>query len=211
MFTGIIATTGTIENIRSRGNYRLLTVKPSNMFEALEPGESIAVDGCCLTVTEFDKKTFTVEASQESTRLTIIDKYKNGTIVNLERALLPTSRLGGHFVSGHVDCTGEITGTKMIGDSLELSVGYPGDYENYLVAKGSIALNGISLTVNEVKGNTFTVNLIPFSQKETTVDSMKTGDRINLEFDILGKYIVKFLNKDKKNTLTIDKLIESGW
>ena len=99
----------------------------------------------------------------------------------------------------------------MIGDSLELSIGYPGDYENYLVAKGSIALNGISLTVNEVKGNIFTVNLIPFSQKETTVDSMKKGDRINLEFDILGKYIVTFLNKDKKNTLTIDKLIESGW
>ena len=211
MFTGIIATVGSIENIRIRGNYKLLTIKPSRMFDKPEPGESIAVDGCCLTVTEFDKKTFTVEVSQESTRLTIINNYKNGTIVNLERALLPASRLGGHFVSGHVDCKGSIAGTKMIGDSLEISIRFPREFENFLVEKGSIALNGISLTVNVVKGDTFTVNLIPYSQEETTVNSFKAGDEVNLEFDILGKYIARFLNKDKKNNLTIDKLIESGW
>lgn len=211
MFTGIIETIGIIGNISVRGNYTLLTVKPTRMFENLSPGESIAVDGCCLTVTAFDTRSFTVEASQESTRLTIINNYKTGAGVNLERALLPTSRLGGHFVSGHVDCIGKIASEKMIGDSLELTVWFPREFEDYIVEKGSVALNGISLTVNKVSDDTFTVNLIPYSRSETTVNSLKAGDEINLEFDILGKYIARFLNKGKKSNLTIEKLIESGW
>ncbi|PKK82891.1 MAG: riboflavin synthase [candidate division Zixibacteria bacterium HGW-Zixibacteria-1] len=211
MFTGIIETIGIIGNISVRGNYTLLTVKPARTFENLSPGESIAVDGCCLTVTAFDNRSFTVEASQESTRLTIINNYKTGAGVNLERALLPTGRLGGHFVSGHVDCKGKIAAEKKIGDSLELTVWFPREFEDYIVEKGSVALNGISLTVNKVSDDTFTVNLIPYSRTETTVNSLKAGDEINLEFDILGKYIARFLNKGKKSNLTIEKLIESGW
>lgn len=211
MFTGIIETVGTMAKLSTRGNYRLLMVKPSVMFHNLTLGESIAVDGCCLTVTAFDAKSFTVEASQESTRLTIINNYKSGTVVNLERALLPTSRLGGHVVSGHIDCKGELVSRKMIGDSLELEVRFPREFDKFIVEKGSIALNGISLTVNSVGKDTFTVNLIPYSRKETTVDSLKAGDEINLEFDILGKYIARFMNKNEKNNLTIDRLIESGW
>ena len=211
MFTGIIETVGTVAGIMPKGNYKLLKLKPDKAFEDMAVGESVAVDGCCLTVTEFDKTSLTVEASQETTGLTIIENYKTGTRVNLERALIPTGRLGGHFVTGHIDCTGKIHEAKTIGESLELSVRFPEEFGVYLVAKGSVAINGISLTVNRVEKDIFSVNLIPFTREWTTVDSFRTGVKVNLEFDLLGKYVVRLLGKEKKNGLTIDKLIESGW
>jgi riboflavin synthase len=211
MFTGIIETVGTVVSIKPRGNYRLLKLKPGHPFEELAVGESISVDGCCLTVTEFDKTAFAVEASQETAGLSIIKSYKTGTRVNLERALKPSGRLGGHFVTGHIDCTGKVHEVKGVGESLELAVRFPEEYAEFLVAKGSVAVNGISLTVNRVEGDVFDVNLIPFTREWTTVDGLTEGDHVNLEFDILGKYVVKLLDKKKKNGLTIDKLIESGW
>lgn len=211
MFTGIIETVGTITDVRSRRNYRLVTIRPDDHFADMIPGESISVDGCCLTVTEFNGIGFTVEASQETTGLTIAGDYVRGARVNLERALQPSGRLGGHFVSGHIDCRGKVVGRKRTGESLELSVQFPREYEKYIVSKGSIAINGISLTVNRIEGDMFTVNLIPFTLEMTTVNALKKGDNVNLEFDILGKYVLNLLNKEKKSDLTIDKLIESGW
>jgi riboflavin synthase len=211
MFTGIIETIGTVKKIESRGNYKILTLAPEKEFADLVMGESIAVDGCCLTLIAFDKKSFTLEASQETVRLTILSKYKSGDKVNLERALQPSGRLGGHFVSGHIDCTGKIEELKKIGDSLEMVVQFPEEYGLYLVEKGSITINGISLTVNRIVDSTFSVNLIPFTQVETTINRFKKDDIVNLEFDILGKYVARFLGKDKKSNITINKLIESGW
>jgi riboflavin synthase len=211
MFTGIIETIGTVKKIKSRGNYKILTLAPEKEFVDLVMGESIAVDGCCLTLIAFDKKSFTVEASQETVRLTILSKYKIGDKVNLERALQPSGRLGGHFVSGHIDCTGKIEGLNKIGDSLEVVVQFPEEFGVYLVEKGSITINGISLTVNRIVDSTFSVNLIPFTQAETTINKFKKENIVNLEFDILGKYVARFLGKDKKSNVTIDKLIESGW
>jgi len=211
MFTGIIETVGKVAGIETKGNYRMLTVEPRKMFDNLELGESIAVDGCCLTVTEFDKRTFTAEASQESLSLTIIGNYEIGSSVNLERALTAGSRLGGHFVQGHVDCIGKLIEIKQIGESLVAGVEYPGEFGPYLVAKGSIAISGISLTVNELEGNRFWVNIIPHTSGNTTVESWKAGDKLNLEFDIIGKYIARQMAAVNRKELTIDKLIEAGW
>jgi len=211
MFTGIIETVGTIRTISPRANYKLLTIQPDSRFDALELGESIAVDGCCLTVTEIKKDNFTVEASQETIRMTILKAYKEGRRINLERALTPISRLGGHFVSGHVDCRGKISSLRTIGESLEVSVKYPDEYDYFVVEKGSIAINGISLTVNTVKHNILSVNIIPHTMNETTIHKFKIGDEVNLEFDIIGKYAAKILKKINNEQLTIEKLLESGW
>ncbi len=211
MFTGIIETVGEITAIEEKGNYRHLTIRPEKKMDNIELGESISIDGCCLTVTDWKKDVFTVEASQETLRLTIVGQYKIGHRVNLERALLASSRLGGHIVAGHVDCIGTISRRRKIGNSIELAVKYPEEFDDYLVTKGSVAISGISLTVNEIKGGIFTVNVIPFTRKETTTDFFKVGAKVNLEFDILGKYAVKLIKKGNKDKLTIDKFIESGW
>ncbi|MCP4704634.1 MAG: riboflavin synthase [candidate division Zixibacteria bacterium] len=211
MFTGLIQTTGSIAIISSRSNYKLLTIKPDVPFTNIEMGESVAVDGCCLTVTQFDKSFVTVEASPESVKTTIIGKYSSGRKVNLERALLPTDRLGGHIVSGHVDCVGEIDTTRKVGGSTELSIRYPDKFAAYLVDKGSVTINGISLTVNRIKKDIFEVNIIPHTRLATTVQNFKKGEMVNLEFDIIGKYIARMINSSSKEGLTINKLIESGW
>ncbi|RKX18369.1 MAG: riboflavin synthase [Candidatus Zixiibacteriota bacterium] len=211
MFTGLIQTIGSITVVGSRGNYKLLTIKPDVPFENTALGESVAVDGCCLTVTRFDRSFVTVEVSPESVRTTIIGKYNSGQKVNLERALLPTDRLGGHMVTGHVDCLGEIVNISKIGGSIELSIRYPEGFAPYLVPKGSVAINGISLTVNELQENIFEVNIIPHTRQATTVQNFKMGDSVNLEFDIVGKYIARMIKTSSKEELTINKLIESGW
>ncbi|MBN2226576.1 MAG: riboflavin synthase [candidate division Zixibacteria bacterium] len=211
MFTGIIETVGVIKQIRPRANYKLLTIAPNRPFDNIVLGESIAVDGCCLTVTEFDETHFTVEASQETLAMSIVRTYANGTKVNLERALFPTSRLGGHFVSGHVDCVGKVTKATAIGDSIEYAIKYPDTFKRFLVAKGSVAIDGISLTVNRLAGNEFAVNLIPHTQAETNSGRWRAGVEVNLEFDLLGKYMVRLLDIETKGNLTLNKLIESGW
>jgi len=201
MFTGIIETIGTVKKIRSRGNYKILTIAPDKLSDDMVLGESIAVD----------RDGFTVEASQETVRLTILKNYKTGDRVNLERALQPSGRLGGHFVNGHVDCTGKISGLEKIGDSIEMRVRFPESYDDFVVEKGSVAVNGISLTINRIDKDTFTVNLIPFTQGATTVSGFKEHDDVNLEFDILGKYVAKFIKRNGKSDIIMNKLIESGW
>jgi riboflavin synthase len=213
MFTGIIETVGKVVGITPRGNYKLFRIEPAKAFENVVLGESIAIDGCCLTVTEGDSQSFTVEASQETIRLSIAKEYRQNVKVNLERALIPSDRLGGHIVTGHVDCRGTIAGLEKIGESLELTVEYPDEYDDLVVPKGSIAINGISLTVNDVGDHKFTVNLIPYTREGTTVGGFKIGDEVNLEFDLLGKYIARMLRKQEKNksSLSINKLIDAGW
>jgi riboflavin synthase len=211
MFTGIIESVGDIVEVRSRGNYKLLTVRPEVPFDGLATGDSVSVDGCCLTVTAVGKDGFTAEASQETISLSIVGSYRAGVRVNLEQALRASGRLGGHFVTGHVDCPGKIVKIKRVGDSIEWSVKFPAEFSNYIVEKGSIAINGISLTINRIEGDVFSVNLIPYTRRMTTAERQEEGAEVNLEFDLLGKYIIRLLDKGKKSTLTYDKLIESGW
>lgn len=211
MFTGLIEAIGTVKEVRTRGNYRILSIGSSLADDNLGIGESVACDGACLTVVSVDKGLFVVEASQETARTTILNRYAVGSRVNLERALKVDSRLGGHFVSGHVDDTGVIDSVRPLGQSVELAVRCDPKYDNLMIEKGSIAVNGVSLTINNARSGWFNVNLIPFTLKETTLGQLKVGDSVNLEFDMIGKYVLKIQGQNADNTLTKEKLIESGW
>ncbi|MFQ6007978.1 MAG: riboflavin synthase [Candidatus Zixiibacteriota bacterium] len=211
MFTGLVETVGTIKRLRKSGNYRVVSITTELGADELRPGESISCDGACLTVVSVDKNLFVVEASQETARRTILSTYRVGSKVNLERALRADSRLGGHFVTGHIDDTGVVDTVRPGGDSLELAIQYDAKYDNLVIEKGSIAVNGVSLTVNDTRSGWFHVNLIPFTVKKTTLGRLKTGDRVNLEFDMIGKYLQKMKTIPSPNTLSVEKLIESGW
>lgn len=211
MFTGLIETTGIIREIKYRGNYSILRVASALPAGEIKLGESIACDGACLTVMDINKDCFTVEASQETVSRTILDRYKVGTRINIERSLKAGDRMGGHFVSGHIDDTGVVDYLKPLGESWALAVNFSPEYDIYVVEKGSIALNGLSLTVNRYRSGWLVVNLIPHTVSVTTVGGLKTGDRVNMEFDLIGKYIAKFINRGKKNGVTKDLLEESGW
>ena len=213
MFTGLIESVGNLTAVETRGNYRVLTIRPDNPFDKMVLGESIACDGVCLTVISFDAKSFTLEASQETIACTILKNYKSGRRLNLERALKVGDRLGGHFVSGHVDTVGQIDKIMKTGHSLVISLKYDPVHSHLIIPKGSIAINGISLTINECSEGRLSVNIIPHSVAHTNLSDLSQKDEVNLEFDMLGKYVVRMLhgNDNKKKNLTIDKLIESGW
>lgn len=210
MFTGLIETVGTIEKLTARKNYLVIDIASGIKSEELAKGESIACDGACLTVVEISNNSFTVEASQETIAKTIIETYQNGSRINLERAMKLGDRLGGHLVSGHIDTVGSIRSRKSIGESVAFTVAYDKQFDSLIIPKGSIALNGVSLTVNDVMSGACSVNLIPHSQTATTFETLKENSSVNIEFDMIGKYIQK-LHATENNGLTLDKLKESGW
>ncbi|MBU0984746.1 MAG: riboflavin synthase [candidate division Zixibacteria bacterium] len=211
MFTGLIETTGRISALASRGNYRVLTVSSTLPSSEIAIGESIACDGACLTVVAVKDASFVVEASQETLERTIVGTYRTGAVLNLERALQVGSRLGGHFVSGHVDTIGKVESLKRIGESLELVVGFATRFDYLVIEKGSIAINGVSLTINTCQPGRLAVNLIPHTAGETTLDSLAGGAGVNLEFDLIGKYVAKMTKAGAVSGVTVDLLKESGW
>lgn len=212
MFTGLIESIGVIKGISSRGNYRVVTIAPEPGFENMVLGESIAVSGPCLTVTDFNKSTFTVEASQETIKLTTMKKLHVGDNVNLERALRADGRLGGHLVSGHIDCTLRITNISKIGESRQIAVELPDKHSSFVIDKGSICLDGVSLTVASLDRKSFMVNLIPETQKRTTLFIKKVGDELNIEFDLIGKYIQRNLDRmSNSEKLSIESLRKMGY
>jgi riboflavin synthase len=212
MFTGIIETIGRVESVVPVGNYHRTTIRPQAPFENLTIGESIAISGPCLTVMAFDKRSFTVEASQETLRLTTLKSLRPGDGVNLERALRADSRLGGHFVLGHIDGTSAVTAVRDIGLSLQVELELPETFASLVVDKGSIALDGISLTISSVGKDRFAVNIIPETRRQTTWAGLKVGDRVNVEFDVLGKYLLRFLEtRGSGSKLTLDSLREMGY
>lgn len=211
MFTGLIQTVGTLKNTTPRGNYRVLSIQARFEDEPLVIGESIACDGVCLTVTSFKDSSFEVDASQESLSKTIIGGYRTGAKINLERAIRAGERMGGHIVTGHIDDTGTVDVVKSVGESLMLAVSFDSRYDNLVIDKGSVAIDGVSLTINETKPGWLSVNIIPHTADGTNLGTLKKGDRVNLEFDIIGKYVEKMVSKENKGNLTIEKLRESGW
>ena len=212
MFTGLIETTGTITDIKERGNYRILSIAASFADDDLRIGDSIACDGACLTVVSIVPHGFDVEVSQESLKKTIIGSYRAGTRLNVERALKMGDRLGGHFVTGHIDDTGQVKYVRQVGRSKEVAVRYDSRYDPLVVEKGSIAINGVSLTVNASHSGWCTVNLIPHTVQATTLAHLKAGEEVNLEFDMIGKYLLKIHNERNRNhSVTMQKLKESGW
>ncbi|HWR84116.1 MAG TPA: riboflavin synthase, partial [Candidatus Deferrimicrobium sp.] len=165
----------------------------------------------CLTVVSVGSGRFSVEASQETVRRTIAPGYKTGSRINLERAIRAGDRMGGHFVTGHVDDTGIVDYVHPVGESLELAVSFAPRFDKLVIEKGSIAINGVSLTVNTVHSGRLSVNLVPFTVKETTLGGLGPGDRVNLEFDLIGKFVLKSRGNIGHSDLTVDKLIETGW
>ena len=211
MFTGLIESLGTLRRITRRGNYQVLTIEAPQMAGELKVGESVACDGACLTVISSSSKEFVVEASQETAARTILNRYQTGDRINLERAVRLGERLGGHMVSGHVDSVGRLERVRAVGESVELVVSFNQEFENLVIEKGSIAVNGISLTVNSVAHGRLSVNIIPHTAGATSVGKMREGQAVKLEFDIFGKYILNAAGTSGKHSLTREKLTESGW
>jgi len=211
VFTGLVETVGKVAQIKSRGNYRILMIESAIDSGEIAVGESIACDGACLTVVDITSGSFVVEASQETVARTILAGYRVGSQVNLERSLKLGSRLGGHFVSGHVDDTGTVDCCRPAGESLELALMYNPVYDRLVIEKGSIAINGVSLTVNTCRSGWCSTNLVPHTVKSTNLGSLRSQERINLEFDMIGKYVARMLDKENKPGLTIEKFKESGW
>ena len=190
MFTGLIEALGAVAATRELPSGRRLRIATEIAGE-LTPGDSIAVNGVCLTVVDFDAAGFEAEVSPETLRVTNLADLRDGSTVNLERPLLPSDRLGGHFVQGHVDGVGHIAGIRQEADFWWVSVGFPADLARYVVTKGSIAVDGISLTVAALDPDRFTVQIIPHTWRHTNLHARRLGEAVNVECDIIGKYVVR--------------------
>jgi riboflavin synthase len=194
MFTGLVEDTGTVARAERRNNALVLAIRPSRLpVGELSIGESICHDGACLTVTELGRDTFAVLAGLETLERTTLGNLRVGKRVNLERSLRVGDRLGGHWVTGHIDGTGELAARRDLGSNLLLVVRVVPALLRYIVEKGSIAIAGVSLTVNAVDAETFSVAIIPHTRDATTLGELAIGDRINLETDILAKHVEKLL------------------
>ena len=212
MFTGLIEETGEIANIKMASEALYLTVNANKVLDNLKIGDSIAVNGACQTVIEINNSSFTVFASRETLNVTNFLSYKAGTIVNLERTLRIGDRLDGHIVSGHIDTTAVVKNIKSIGDAYEFSFEIDSKYKNQIVKKGSITINGISLTVANTDNNTFSIAIIPITFEATNLKFLKIGDTVNIETDILGKYIEKYLSSNHNNSnINIELLERNGF
>jgi riboflavin synthase len=197
MFTGIIADVGVIADKQDReGGLRLRIVTRNLGMDDVQLGDSIAVNGVCLTAIQIEGRSFTVDVSRETLHCTV-GLEQEGAQVNLEKALRLADRLGGHLVSGHVDGVGEVLEFINLGESWKLSVRAPKALSKYIAAKGSITINGVSLTVNKVAGAVFEVNLIPHTLQETTLKGLHPDSRVNLEIDMIARYVERMMSVDK--------------
>lgn len=213
MFTGLIEETGIISAVIQQSQGAVISVKCSKALDGLKLGDSVAIDGACQTVVKLRQDGFDVEAAKETLDLTTLSEYKAGRKVNLERAMLANGRFGGHIVSGHVDGTGIFIKKQNQGLADVFYFEAPQSIAKYIVYKGSICINGISLTVASIENNIFTVSVIPTTLKETNLSDLKSGNRVNLESDILAKYIENFLTKkdNKTENITMNYLQEHGF
>lgn len=196
MFTGLIEEKGVIRFIRRKGGSVIFTIQGKTTMKGLRIDQSIAIDGVCLTIIKRTSKTFNVQAVEETLKKTTLGNFKVGHLVNLERPLLPSDRLGGHFVLGHIDGFGRVISIEALESSWIFWIRVPRTFVHYLVPVGSIAVNGVSLTIAEVRGNSFAVSIIPHTMEVTTFGQLKRGDQVNLEFDILGKYIEQLVKTE---------------
>ena len=220
MFTGLIETIGKVAAIHPRGDVWQLDIEAPKIAGELRLGDSVSVSGACSTVVRSDSRSFSIEIMEETRMKTKLGNLKSGSAVNLERAMRVDSRLDGHIVSGHIDGLAEVHKIEMFPETRKYYFNAPQDILSGIVPKGSVAIDGISLTVIDVTQSTFSVGIIPTTISETTLSELKEGDAVNIETDMLGKYITKFLetrfsNSDMggemKNSLTWDKLVKYGW
>lgn len=194
MFTGIIEALGEVTSLQFRDKeWRLEISSKSLDFSDVVLGDSIAVNGVCLTVTRLDRHLFEADVSNETMQHTTLKGLKQGSLANLEKALTPTKRLGGHIVSGHVDGVGELVSMRPDGASVRMDFKVPNELAKYIAQKGSICIDGISLTVNTVKGAVFSINVIPHTQTETIIQNYRQGQKVNLEVDLISRYLERLM------------------
>lgn len=213
MFTGLIEEVGSLRSARPEGGGRVLTVEAGHVLEETAPGDSIAVNGCCLTVTDLGHGAFVALAGAETLARTTVSAWRPGRPLNLERALSPSSRLGGHFVQGHVDGVGQFLAASAQGETTRLRFALPPELTPFVVEKGSIAVDGISLTVTAVDGGALEVAAIPHTMLHTTLGTLRPGEDVNLEADILAKYVHRAVAAMRGETgaVTEDYLREHGF
>lgn len=218
MFTGIIEAVGSIVAMESKGSDVSVRVRSGKLdLRDVKLGDSIATNGVCLTVVQLPGDGYIADVSGETIARTGFADYQAGQRVNLEKALMPTSRLGGHLVSGHVDGVGKIVAVKPLGRAMEYWVEAPRELARYIAEKGSITVDGISLTVNSVEGARFRLTIVPHTSGETTVDEWKVGSRVNLEVDVIARYLERLVLGDKAadmapaSGVTMAMLAENGF
>ena len=215
MFSGIVSSVGIVNKIIRRNDKAILTVQGANGFSGFESGESIAVNGTCLTVRDSTKDTFTVDLSSETLSRTCFKNIEDRANVNLERSLTLSDKICGHFVSGHIDCVGHITSIDHKSGEIIFCFEYPVEYTPYIIEKGSVAVDGISLTAFSCLDNKFSVSIIPFTFSHTNLASRKMGDTVNIECDMIGKYIYKacetiLLSGDADKKVSLEMLRKQG-
>ncbi|HWR57539.1 MAG TPA: riboflavin synthase [Thermodesulfovibrionales bacterium] len=209
MFTGIILELGSIVSLNRRGGGASLTVASGSLSTNAAVGDSIAINGCCLTVVRIDGDMLTFDLSDETLNSTNLGQLRAGDRVNLEPSLRADGKLGGHFVTGHVDAVGKIRTKTMVGDAFKIVIDAPEQVTGILVEKGSVSVDGISLTVVEVSVETFSIVIIPHTAKVTTIGFKNAGDSVNLEADIIGKYVARLLNIRRPASGSDDRLLKS--
>lgn len=212
MFTGLIMESGEVVSLDKRPDSARLSVKGREVVKDAALGDSIAINGVCLTVVSIDGETLAFDVSYETLKSTNLGNLKRGDRVNLEPSLRPNSKMGGHFVTGHVEDIGKIRSKTPAGNALRIEISSPDTVLKYLVGKGSVAVDGISLTVVDVLKDAFSIVIIPHTAKMTTIGFKNVGDTVNLEPDILGKYVAKFLRIDQdKDSSLMSALKQSGF
>ncbi len=211
MFTGIIKARGTIAAIERRGGDVRLTVNSSGLpWAEYQLGESIAVNGVCLTIVALHEEGFDTDVSLETLNVTGLGKLEPGAAVNLEPAISLGERLGGHLVSGHVDCTGTVSARSNDARSIRLVIEVPAEYTRYIAKKGSVCVDGVSLTINEVSDTNFELNIIPHTAEVTIIDNYRVGTTVNIEVDLLARYLERLLSPEGSN-LSLDFLKANGY
>lgn len=193
MFTGLVEEKGLLKSKLPTGEGFQFIIEANKIMPGLQIGNSVAINGCCLTVVKIEDNTFSVDLIEETLNKTNLGLLKPGMKVNLERPLLADERLGGHFVLGHIDTVGKIEDIKELSNSHWMTISYPDNFKQYLIYVGSVAIDGVSMTVAELKDNKFSVGIIPHTWQETIFADKIIGDTVNLEFDVLGKYVERIM------------------
>ncbi|MBY8087325.1 riboflavin synthase [Vibrio fluvialis] len=216
MFTGIVEAVGTLTAITPKGEDITISVDAGKLdMGDVKLGDSIATNGVCLTVVEFNSHSYSADLSLETLKKSSFANYKVGDKVNLEKAMLATTRFGGHIVSGHVDGVGEIVERNPVGRAIELWVAMPAELSKYVAEKGSITVDGISLTVNDLRKNAFKLTIVPHTTQETTIDHFQVGRKVNLEVDVLARYLERLLSggrdEQPESRITMEFLQQNGF
>lgn len=216
MFTGIIEEIGSIERMKKSSSSMELTITADRILEDVHIGDSISVNGVCLTVTSFSSRQFQVDVMPETFEGTTLRNLSHGSKVNLERAMAANGRFGGHFVNGHVDGVGTIVRVEKVENAWYMDISIPGNQSHLFILKGSVAIDGTSLTVFGVKNNTITISLIPQTRGDTVLGEKKVGDDVNIECDVMAKYFHRFYeakeqSKSKSSSISYDFLSQNGF